>query len=208
MRRVFAAAAAVAACALGAASTAVAAPGLDGPTIPELAKYCPTGKTVVNISQTIANNADRGVRGNVWAFDGSTRQGGAPYTRMIVVLEVAPGLYCAATHDSGRFTTVGGWSPAGTRWLSSGRTGDMVGGYRTTLFTGVFEPRMPTSGFIGDYDYNCDTAAQCPGYVNWTSWYFPYGVTGFGIARWSYIYLSSGQYWTNSSTGSSGDIFG
>ena len=208
MRPVFAAAAAVAACALVAASTAVAAPTSDGPTIPDLVnKFCPTGQTVVNVTQTIANDADRGALG-VWAFDGYTRAGGSAYTRQINVLRIGPNLYCAATRYSGQFTTVEGPSPGGTSKVSGGRTGNFLGGYRTTIFTGDFLPTKPTSGSIGAYDYNCDAFAQCDGYANWTSWYFPLGVTGFAIARWSFSYSSGGQYWNNTFTGNSGDITG
>jgi hypothetical protein len=214
MRSVFAAAAAVAACALALASTAVAAPALEGPTIPDLVnKNCPLGTTVASVAYGIANAADYGALGNVWAFDGSTRDGGAAFTRQLVIIRVNSGVYCAATRDSGYFTTVTGLSPGGTGLVRGGRTGTFVGGYRTTLFTGVFEPKKPTLGPLGTYDYDCDALGQCPGYVDWRTWYFPagvagYGVTPFGIARWTFSYSSAGQWWWNSYTGNSSDITG
>src|SRR4051812_26485076 len=114
MRSVFAAAAAVAACALAAASTAVAAPALEGSTIPDpVNKYCPSGTIVANVMFGIANNADRGTLKNVWAFDGSTRDGGSAYSRYLTIIRLLDGRYCAALRDAGQFTTVTGPSPGG-----------------------------------------------------------------------------------------------
>jgi hypothetical protein len=209
MRSVFAAAAAVAACALTAVSPAVAAPALEGPTIPDLVnKYCPVGTTVANVYIGIANNADRGALGNVWAFDGYTREGGSAYTRQLTIIRIGPDLYCAAVKDSGRFTTVTGLSPGGTGIVTGGRTGTYMGSYRTTFFSGTFLATKPTVGFIGTVDYDCDVLGRCPGYESWTTWYFPFGTVGFGIARWSFSYQSNGQYWLNTSTGNTSDLSG
>ncbi len=106
--------------------------------------YCPAGQTVVNATETVVNDPIYGIAGNAWA----TRK----YDRNIVIVRTAPNTYCAATRDTGGFTTFAGASPGGLATIAAGRTGTLSGGIRTNVFRATFRPRVPTTGRIGTYD--------------------------------------------------------
>jgi hypothetical protein len=200
MKKFLAACAALAALVLVTVPTALANPDkqADGATLIDGLKYCPSGQLVVDVTQTVVNDADAGVLGNAWAVD--------QYTRQIQVLKTGPNSYCAGTRYTGSFTSNDGPSPGGTAAVTAGITGSIGGGYRSTNFKAHFAPTVPTSGPIGVFDYRCDAAFNCPGYVNWTSLFFK-NVQSFGLARWEWVYTSAANgSWYNSYLGNFGDI--
>src|SRR6266508_4443393 len=104
------------------------------------ATTCPAWPIVVNVYQSIANDAELGALGNVWARSG--------YTRLLRVVR-SGNWYCAYANSSGTFKTLEGPSPAGTGWVSDGVTGTVVSHWSTNTFYGRFRPLVPTSGYIG-----------------------------------------------------------
>ncbi len=69
--------------------------------------------------------------------------------------QVGPDTYCALSYVAGSFTTFAGPSPAGTGTVPEGLRGHVVG-ENVLLFTGEFVPTLPTRGYVGEFDANCD----------------------------------------------------
>lgn len=162
--------------------------------------YCPSGRVVAQVYQTVKNDVDRGRAGNAWAQ--------TTYTRKIVVTEVAPLTYCAAANTlNGSFTTFAGISPNATGRVRAGRTGSMIFRWRSTIFTGVFAPKVATSGYLGTFDYGCDQSFVCPGFVDWRDLFF--GATaGYEPFSYSYGFGSEYQAFIRRDFGTWGDITG
>jgi hypothetical protein len=160
-----------------------------------------SGSLVINVTQSIRNDADSGVGGNYWANDN--------YNRNIKVWQTAPNTFCVVTQYDGQFTTYAGASPQNTGTVGAGVTGNFSGGY-TATFTGTLNPSpsKPTHGNIGTFNYNCDASGNCPGYVSWTDIYFT-NVSNFNEDPWGWTYVTCNNgSWVNASTGNSGDITG
>jgi hypothetical protein len=160
------------------------------------------GTPIIQVNETVLNDADSGFGGNAWAFDN--------YTRHIKVFQLSDGSFCATTHYEGSFTTNAGVSPSGTSTVSAGIAGAFIGGYRATQFTGTLlaSPAAKTHGNIGTFDYMCDPTFTCPGFVDWTTLYFS-TTSGFNLDWWGWIYHGgSNGTWVNAVSGSTGDITG
>lgn len=170
--------------------------------LPLTAAACGSGTVVVFTLEHVLNDADSGVAGNAWAFDN--------YWRRLIVVRTGYNQFCVVTRYLGRFTTIAGTSPGGTDTVAAGDLGTFAGGYRSTTFTARFTPAMPQLGRIGEYDYQCDASFNCPGYVDWTKWYFNNGAgVSLNLAYWGWLYGSAGHgYWRNASAGNTGDITG
>jgi hypothetical protein len=118
---------------------------------------CPTGKPmVVNAYDTVRNIADLGADGHVWALD--------TYTETVQIWRIGTNAYCVKRHDVGSFTSFAGLSPEGTGMISAGVTGSFEGTIYLRIY-GTFAPTVPTTGFIGDFDGQCQQDGTCPGTV-------------------------------------------
>ena len=160
------------------------------------------GTPIIEVSQTVLNDADSGVGGNAWAFDNFTRQ--------IKVFQLSAGTFCATTRYEGSFTTNAGVSPSGTSTVSAGISAPFIGGYRATQFSGTLlpSPGAATHGNIGTFDYMCDPTFTCPGFVDWTTLYFS-TTSGFNLDWWGWIYHGGSHgTWVNARSGNLGDITG
>jgi hypothetical protein len=63
-------------------------------------------------------------------------------------------------------------------------------------------------GSIGTFDYKCDAFGNCPGYANWTEFYFT-AISGFDLAWWGWVYHAGDNgSWVNSIFRNSGNITG
>ena len=71
------------------------------------------------------------------------------------VWQTGPDTFCAVSTLTGRFTLFGGESPAGTGTVPAGLRGHVVG-YNVLQFTGTFAPLLPTRGYVGEFDANCN----------------------------------------------------
>ena len=161
---------------------------------------CPSGQYVVNATQTILNDASRGVAGNTWAFRN--------YWRTIVIVRTGNNTYCAATRDWGSYSTVAGTSPGATGAVSSGLAGSFSGGIRSNVFRATFRPSVPTTGSFGTYDYRCDASLVCPGYVDWRSLYFT-NIRDYDLTWWNWTYYGGDYgFWQDYALGTAGDIVG
>ncbi len=163
---------------------------------------CPSGTLVINVVQKVSNDNDSGVAGNAWAYD--------DFVRQIQVVQTGLGTFCATVRYQGSFTTIAGASPNNTGTVGDGIVGTFEGGYVSTDFTAALNdpPGARLRGSIGTFDYACDTAFNCSGYVDWTTLYFN-TVSGFDLAWWGWVYHAGNNgSWTNSADGNSGDITG
>jgi hypothetical protein len=201
MKRLVAIAAAVTV-ALAAAATASALPTPQAmpPFVNDGQRYCPSGALVVNVTQSVQNDADAGRTGLAWAWDN--------YTRTIQVVRLSGNTYCAGLNYSGAFWTWPGLSPGATGSVPFGLAGTFSGVLKTTVFTATFNPKVVTTGSIGTFDYGCDASITCPGFVDWVSLWFD-NVRNLGTDRWGWSYYTPANgYWYDYSTVLWGDITG
>lgn len=159
---------------------------------------------LVDVTQTIENDIDSGVTRPAWAEDN--------YTRSIKIFKTnQPNVYCAVLYYDGVFETFVGDSPQGTGNIPGGLQGTMVGGYRA-IITGTYNPSKPTSGYIGNYDYGCDSTGACTNRVDWTTFYFDQPISGFDFEWWGWKYVSNEQdhksRWINACEGPDPDCPG
>jgi hypothetical protein len=197
MKKLVAAAAALLV-ALVTAGAANADPPLDRSQL--ATSRCGTGPVVVDVVEGVTNDADSGVAGNAWATDTVARE--------LVVVRTGASTFCAIARYAGGFTTNAGPSPGGTATIPAGIAGVLGGGYRSATFTAAFTPSKPTFGYVGTLDYGCNGSFDCPGAVDWTTWYFNSGAgVPLDLAWWGWIYRAPGHgSWVNASSGNSGDI--
>lgn len=205
MKRIVVIAAAVAALAF--AAIAQAAPGLRLDRQGIGARQCVAGHQateVVNVHYTLRNDADSGFGGNYWASD--------TIFRHLRIWSEPDGTYCVQVADVGAFVTYAGTSPSGTSTVSAGVRGFLSGGYVTTDVVGTFTPTLPTRGYAGTFDLQCDSSGHCPGKpISWKS-YFGSVASSHAFADWGWIYRA-GRHgtWLNEAgvaAADSGDITG
>ena len=116
---------------------------------------CPGGgPMVVNAYATYRNSADVGADGHVWALDAARES--------IQIWQIGTNTYCLKRQDSGTFTTFAGVSPEGTSTVSGGVTGRWYGEI-VVVIHGTFAPKVATSGFVGDFDLQCQQDGTCLG---------------------------------------------
>jgi hypothetical protein len=116
---------------------------------------CPGGAPlVVNAYATYRNSADYGADGHIWALDAArtSRQ----------IWQIGPNTYCLKRQDIGTFTSFAGVSPEGTGIVSAGVTGRWYGEI-VVVIHGTFAPKVATSGFVGDFDLQCQQDGTCLG---------------------------------------------
>ena len=162
---------------------------------------CPPGILVINVKQRVLNDVDSGAGANYWAFD--------DFVRNIQVVRIGD-TYCATVKYQGQFTTIAGTAPGGTGLVDAGVIGTFEGGYVSPAFTAtlVSNPSQRAMGSIGTFDYQCNPAGICPGYVDWTALYFA-SISGFDFAWWGWVYHAGNNgSWVNSVDGNSGNITG
>ena len=116
---------------------------------------CPGGgPLVVNAYGTYRNSADVGDDGHVWALDAARES--------IQIWQIGTNTYCFKRQDIGTFTSFAGVSPAGTGTVSAGVTGRWYGEL-VIVIQGTFAPNLATSGFVGDFDLQCQQDGTCLG---------------------------------------------
>jgi len=116
---------------------------------------CPGGGTlVVNSYGTYRNSADFGADGHVWALDTARES--------IQIWKTGTDTYCFKRQDIGTFTTFAGVSPEGTGTVRGGVTGRWYGEF-VIVIKGSFAPNLPTLGFVGDFDMQCQQDGTCLG---------------------------------------------
>jgi hypothetical protein len=173
---------------------------VDAPAATVKPSSCPTGKPLVVDSYfTAENSADTGPDGHVWALDTGTR-----YIR---IWRLGGDAYCLQIRDVGSFTSFAGLSPEGTGTVRGGVTGSFDGTTYLRVY-GKFAPTVPTTGFLGNFDAQCQQDGTCAQPIlSIRSSYFPSG----------YQYIDGGAFtvtydggtcgtWTQTNSGDTGDI--
>jgi hypothetical protein len=163
-----------------------------GALTPDLS--CP-GRPIVNVSYLFANDQLLGLDGNVWAI-------GSGYGQFRVY-PAGPGAFCAVSTVAGTFTTFAGPSPAGTGTVPAGVTG-WVYGTNVLRFTGEFAPELPTTGFVGTFDAQCDQF-DCLTPIQFGRKYI--AVTGPPeVLAYHFVHVSRCGNWIETSLASQGDV--
>ncbi len=170
------------------------------PAAPAVASSCPSGDLVVNVYQTVLDDAAVGAAANVWAS--------TSYARNIRVVKYKGQNYCAQLHFGGSFLSTSGISPGATGLIGAGVTGRAWGFSTSKTFSGKWRPTMPTSGTLPTVDFACGFSTSCPGYVDWRSYYFR-ETSGYELAAWAWAYDGGdlGKF-VNRDSGTYGDIVG
>ena len=155
---------------------------------------CP-GTAIVNVSYRFANDQLLGLDGEVWAIGSGWGQ--------FRVYPAGPGAFCAVSTLAGTFTTFAGPSPAGTGTVPAGLTGQIVG-TNVLRFTGTFAPKLPTRGYVGSFDAQCDQF-DCLTPIQFGRNYIdvngPPQVLGY-----RFVHVSSCGTWVETNAASYGDI--
>ena len=161
---------------------------------------CPTNKPLVVDSYfTAENSADYGADSHVWALDAGTR-----YIR---IWHLGGDAYCEQIHDVGTFTTFPGLSPEGTGTVSGGVTGSFVDTAYFRLY-GKLEPTVPTTGFLGNFDAQCQQDGSCSGDIlHIGPSYFPSGFQHVDPGAFTATYDGGAcGSWYQTNSGDTGDI--
>ena len=162
------------------------------------AKECPGGgPLVVNASATFRNLADFGADGHVWALDAGRES--------MQIWQIGTNTYCVKRLDVGTFTTFAGVSPEGTGTVSGGVTGRWNGEI-VALIHGTFAPTIATSGFVGDFDGQCQQDGTCLGTLLTPRPYFS-SIDSIEFLAFSATFEAGAcGVWRQSISGDTGDI--
>ena len=172
-------------------------------TLPETAasgtaEPCPGGgPLVVNAYGTYRNSADFGADGHVWALDAARES--------MQIWQIGTNTYCLKRRDLGTFTTFAGVSPEGTGTVSGGVTGRWSGEI-VAVIHGTLAPTVATSGFVGDFDSQCQQDGTCLGPVLNARLYFS-SIDSVEFRVFSATFAGGAcGVWRQSTRGDSGDI--
>jgi hypothetical protein len=155
---------------------------------------CRVGAPLVNVTYRFVNEQDLTSNGEVWALD----SGIATFR----LFRTGENTFCATTSAAGTFTTFGGPSPAGTGTVPEGHTGRFAG-QSTLRFVGSFAPVLPTRGFVGTFDAQCDQF-DCAAPIRFGRNYLETGPPT--VESFRAVYVSSCGVWVQTSEGDRGDI--
>lgn len=175
-----------------------------GATVPQTAasaavEACPGGgPLVVNAYATYRNAADFGADGHVWALDAARES--------IQIWQIGTNTYCLKRQDIGTFTTFAGVSPEGTGTVSGGVTGRWYGEI-VAVIHGTFAPTIATSGFVGDFDVQCQQDGICLGSAFNARPYFSQPIASVQFLKFSATFAGGAcGVWRQSVDGDTGDI--
>lgn len=160
---------------------------------------CPTNKPlVVNSYATYENALDYGADGHIWARDAATHY--------IQIWWLGGDSYCLKLRDVGTSTTFGGLSPEGTGTVRAGVTASFDG-VVYARYNATFAPTVPTNGFIGNFDFQCDQEGNCADGVGFHDSFFFSSVHHSDYGSFSFT-ADAGACgtWHESSSGDTGDI--
>ena len=117
--------------------------------------------------------------------------------------QLGPDTFCAISFVTGTITTFAGPSPNGTGTVPAGLRGHMVGEI-ILLFTGEFVPTLPTRGYVGEFDANCNQF-ECETPIRFGRQYVetagPPEVLGF-----RFVHYTRCGIWTQTESSDEGDI--
>jgi hypothetical protein len=172
---------------------------VDAPAATVKPDSCPTDKPlVVDSYATYENAADYGADGHVWALDAATAS--------IRIWRLGGDAYCAKVHVVGTSTTFAGLSPEGTGTVRAGVIASDDGFFYERIY-GTFAPTVPTTGFIGNFDPQCQQDGTCaeslPGPED--LYFSSVRFVDFGVFEFTADAGACGT-WFQSTSGDTGDI--
>ena len=105
------------------------------------------------------------------------------------------------------FTTFAGLSPQGTGTVRAGVTGTFDSTAYLRVY-GTFAPTVPTTGFLGNFDAQCQQDGTCAGDIlHIGPSYFPSGFQNVDIGAFAITYDGGAcGTWSQSNSGDTGDI--
>ena len=114
-----------------------------------------------------------------------------------------PDTFCAVSSLTGTFTLFAGDSPAGTGTVPEGLRGAVVG-VNVLEFTGTFDPQLPTRGYVGEFDANCDQF-DCETPIRFGRQYVQTGGPP-AVIDYRFVHYSRCGIWVDAFTFTQGDI--
>ena len=108
---------------------------------------CRTGPKLVDVYYRYADDQYLNAEGRVVALGSGTGR--------FELYRKGPDTFCAVSSLTGTLTFFGGESPTGTGTVPEGYRAHVVG-VNVLEFTGTFAPVLPTRGYVGEFDANCD----------------------------------------------------
>lgn len=160
------------------------------------AQECEVGAPIVNVSFRFLNEQDLTSNGDVWALDT-----GLSRWRLY---RTGADTFCSTSADVGSFTAFAGPSPAGTGTVPPGHRGHFAGKAERHYVGRTFTPTLPTRGFVGTFDAQCDQF-DCQNPTRFGRNYLEGDVPPlFGEFR--VVYTSRCGVWIQTSSGDRGDI--
>ncbi len=124
-------------------------PGAAAAQVPSRA--CDGGTLLVTVTYRFTEEQDFTTGGDVWALTSGIAR--------FRLYQLDENTFCATNTHAGTFTTFAGPSPAGTGTVPAGLTGRLAG-QTAVIFEGAsYRPLLPTRGYVGSFDANCDQFA-------------------------------------------------
>lgn len=156
---------------------------------------CAVGTPLAAVVYQLLNVQDFGLTGHVWALDNGFEQ--------FVLYQTGPNTFCSIHSLGGTFSTFAGPSPAGTGQVPAGLTGQ-ISARAIRRWTGTFAPTLPTRGFVGTFDAQCDQVT-CQNPIRFGRRYL--SVTPPIVTEW-FVFVAQSRCgtWIQSTSGSQGDI--
>jgi hypothetical protein len=155
---------------------------------------------VADVTEHVRNLADLGIDGHVWALTEDDIR--------IRIWSVGNNHFCVRRDFQGTFRSFAGVSPNLTDTVSAGVTGTEAG-TDWAVFTGTWAPRVPTSGFVGDFDLGCTQDGTCAARRGVGYLFFADTFQALHVRQYDYVYDGGAHgVWHESSDASTGDITG
>lgn len=170
--------------------------GTVGPAQAQISRAeCQSGPVLVDVFYRYIDDQILNSQGEVFALSSGTGR--------FTLYQLGPDTFCAISFVAGPFTTFAGPSPAGTGTVPAGLQGQMLGEI-VLLFTGEFVPTLPTRGYVGEFDANCNQF-ECETPIRFGRQYVetsgPPQILGYRFAH----YTSCGV-WVETESSDQGDI--
>ena len=172
-------------------------------TVPQTAasaavERCPGGgPLVVNAYATFSNGADFGADGHVWALDAARAS--------MQIWQVGTNTYCVKRQDHRHVHHLCRCEPGGDRHGQRRRDRPVERGDSRSDH-GTFAPTVATSGFVGDFDGQCQQDGTCLGTRFNPRLYFS-SIDSFEFFVFSATYEAGAcGVWRQSLDGDTGDI--
>ncbi|MEA3218148.1 MAG: hypothetical protein QOJ19_4304 [Acidimicrobiia bacterium] len=156
---------------------------------------CEVGRAVVDVTYRFVNEQDLASNGEVWAL--------AAAVSRFRLYRTGADTFCAAISLAGTFEAFGGPSPAGTGEVPAGVAGRFAG-IDSLRLIGTFAPTLPTHGFVGTFDAQCDRL-DCQNPIRFARNYVD--VAGPPVHdTYRFAYVSTCGVWVTTNEGDIGDI--